>query len=139
MIVPHKKVIEQIAACHPVKQSQPTMYDKKRWQLGGDHSETQWYWPPDVGALQKSMSAIHFSLGPNRANLHRSHLSNREIHEGEANKHNEERPDHTGGSAIGHDGCEGCEKDFPCCNERARESDHRSELEIPLLRYVRMN
>ena len=85
------------------------------------------------------MSAIHFSLGPNRANLHRSHLSNREIHEGEANKHNKERPDHTAGSAIGHDRCEGCEKDFPCCNERARESDHRSELEISLLRYVRMN
>lgn len=43
MIVPHKKVMEQIAACHPVKQSQPTIYDKNRWQLGGDHSETQWY------------------------------------------------------------------------------------------------
>jgi hypothetical protein len=43
MIVPHKKVMEQIAACHPVKQSQPTIYDRNRWQLGGDHSETQWY------------------------------------------------------------------------------------------------
>jgi hypothetical protein len=43
MMVPHKKVIEQIAACHPVKHSQPTIYDKNRWQLGGDHSETQWY------------------------------------------------------------------------------------------------
>jgi hypothetical protein len=53
MIVPHRKVMEQIAACQPVKQSQPTIYDKNLWQLGGDHSETQWYWPPEVGALSE--------------------------------------------------------------------------------------
>jgi hypothetical protein len=72
-----------------------------------------------------------------RADLHRSHLSNREVHEGEANKHNQKRPDHAGGSAIGHDRCEGCEYHFPCCNQSARKPDHRSELEIPLLGYVR--
>jgi len=58
-MVPHKKVIEQIAACQPVKHSQPTMYDKKRWYLGGDHSETQWYCPPDVGALRPMISMSH--------------------------------------------------------------------------------
>jgi hypothetical protein len=59
MIVPHKKVMEQIAACQPVKHSQPTIYDKNLWQLGGDHSETQWYWPPEVGALLEGWSMMY--------------------------------------------------------------------------------
>lgn len=35
------------------------MYDKKRWNRGGDHSETQWYCPPDVGALWRFVSKMH--------------------------------------------------------------------------------
>ena len=78
------------------------------------------------------MSAIHFSLGPNRANLHRSHLSNREIHEGEANKHNEERPYHSGSSTIGQNARKGRKKDLPCCDQGTRKTDHGGKLEVSL-------
>lgn len=67
-------------------------------------------------------------------NLHGGHFGYREIHEREADKHNQERPDHTGGSTIGHDRREGSEQYFPRCDQSTRESDHRSELEIPLAR-----
>ena len=59
--------MEQIAACQPVKQSQPTMYDKKRWNRGGDHSETQWYCPPDVGALSPIVSTMEMIISPDDA------------------------------------------------------------------------
>lgn len=35
----------QRKVCQPRVMSQPVVYDKPFWNLGGASSETQWYWP----------------------------------------------------------------------------------------------
>ena len=50
--------IAVMADCQPVKVSQPTTYDKKRSTRAGANSLTQWYCPPDVGALIAALVRI---------------------------------------------------------------------------------
>lgn len=50
-MVPVRKQSAALPACHDSVDIQPTMYDRGRWYSGGANSETQWYWPPEVGAL----------------------------------------------------------------------------------------
>jgi len=37
------------------------MYERNLWQLGGPNSLTQWYCPPDVGALRTVSSISCYS------------------------------------------------------------------------------
>jgi hypothetical protein len=63
--VPQRKPPDAFPACQESVETQPVMYDRNFWQLGGANSETQWYCPPLVKVLAtlKTRSIETYQVG----------------------------------------------------------------------------
>lgn len=58
IIVPVTYPPEATRACHPVKVSQAVRYPRNLREDGDASMETQWYCPPDVGAIKISSESV---------------------------------------------------------------------------------
>jgi hypothetical protein len=70
IIVPVKSPDDDMMACHPVNCNQPVTYPRNFWEDAGAKIDTQWYCPPDVGAMETiSESVMKMQIIPTQARI----------------------------------------------------------------------
>lgn len=58
IIVPVTYPPDATSACHPVRVSHPVRYPRNFREEGGASMDTQWYCPPEVGAMETSSESV---------------------------------------------------------------------------------
>ena len=111
--------------CHDIIESQPEQYDRAFCHLTGAYSETQWYWPPAVGADDASSASESTTWELVNHGMPKA-ISSRSTHEELSNGDLDHRPEETGETSISQADPTGSQKNLLCTGTMSVDQVHRN-------------